>query len=131
MFLDANIFINAALSGGKDGMRCRSLMDKIAKGEQHASTSLLALDEVLFTLIELRGREFAAKRYEMAITMPNLELLPVDKRAAHFLMEFFSQGLEPRDALHAATMKANRVETICSFDHAFDKVKGIKRQEPV
>jgi predicted nucleic acid-binding protein len=62
--------------------------------------------------------------------MPNLDLLAVDKKAAQTVPEFFKSGLEPRDAMHAATMKANSIETICSYDRAFDKIKGIKRQEP-
>ena len=35
--------------------------------------------------------------------------------------------LKPRDAFHAAMMKAAGVSEIISDDHDFDRVKGIKR----
>ena len=47
MFVDANIFMAAALSSGPKADRCREFLAKVEKGEQRAITSVLVLDEVL------------------------------------------------------------------------------------
>jgi predicted nucleic acid-binding protein len=60
--------------------------------------------------------------------MPNLVLrevsssIPLDALA---LMDLFH--LKPRDAFHAAVMKANGITESASDDPDFDRAKGIKR----
>ena len=36
----------------------------------------------------------------------------------------------PRDAVHAATMRNNGLETIISADTHFDRIPGIRRADP-
>lgn len=130
MFLDSNIFINAAISSGPHGQASRMLLKKVASGEQHAATSPLAMDEMLYIIIPKKGLAFAIKYLNNIAANPNLQMLAVDEAVLHNLPSYLEAKLEPRDAMHAATMKANRIETICSFDHGFDNKPGIKRQEP-
>lgn len=130
MFLDSNIFINAAISSGPHGQASRSLLKKVAVGEQHAATSPLAMDEMLYIVIPKKGLPFAIKYLNNIVGNPNLQMLPVDEAVLHHLPGYLEAKLEPRDAMHAATMKASHIETICSFDHGFDGKVGIKRMEP-
>ena len=130
MFLDANIFIHTYGANDKKREACLKLLAKVHSGEQNAVTSTLVLDEVLFVILNARGAEIAEQAWNNMLSFPNLQILPVDEKVLLHVMKFVKAGLEPRDAFHAATMKVNNVETICSYDTDFDKVKGLKRQQP-
>lgn len=130
MFLDSNILINYYLSHGSDGRACAALLGRINSGEQKASISPLVVDEVLHILIEKRGREFATRALQTILMNPNLQVLSIDHQVLSRLSGYLEQGMAPRDAMHAATMAAYNISTICSFDHGFDGIKGIKRQLP-
>ena len=130
MFIDANIFITAFLSAGQKGKNIEHFFSRIKSGEQKATTSPLVMDEVFHVISNKQDYEYATSVWKKMLSMPNLTLLPVDAKAASFFLEFSSQGLEPRDALHVATMKAHGILTICSYDKAFDIISSIKRQEP-
>ena len=130
MFLDANVFINYYVSKSSDGIACASLMRRISSGEQKACTSPLVIDEVIYYLIGKRGLPFAQKALQNILINQNIQMLPIDHHVLSRLPEYLGQGMAPRDAMHAATMRVYSISTICSFDRAFDKVKGIRRQEP-
>ncbi len=130
MFIDANIFIYAYVSSDKRKMACKAILDKIALGEQHASTSPLAMDEVLYYVLERYGLEKAEGVWERMLRMPNLSILAIDSWVTSHVFSFVKAGLDPRDAFHAACMKANGISTICSYDAGFDKISSINRQEP-
>lgn len=130
MFIDSNVFLYAISSGGKKEEKCKEFMDKIAKGEQHSTTSVLVLDEVAWVLLGKYGRAAALKAWDRMMGIPNLKIVDINASVARLAPEFLEQGLDPRDAIHAATMKAHGVETILSYDKHFDSVKGISRQTP-
>jgi predicted nucleic acid-binding protein len=130
MFLDSNIFINFYVSHGKEGQACAALMKRINGGEQKASTSPLVVDEVIYFLIGKRGLPFAQKALQTILMNQNIQMLPIDNAVLMRLPDYLENGLEARDAMHAATMQVYSISTICSFDRAFDKIKGIKRQVP-
>ncbi len=130
MFLDANIFIHLYEADGKESAECSRLFGRIAAGEQNATTSPLVFDEVIYYFLNVQGLSFVEKIWKHMTTMPHLKILPVDENVTAHVMTFVKAGLQPRDAFHAATMYANGVSTICSYDKGFDRVPSIKRQEP-
>ena len=130
MFLDSNIFIYAYLGQGKQGADSKRLIERIHKGEQKATTSTLVTDEVLFYFLMHRDKEFAKKIWYNILDNPNLKILAVDEKVARAVMQYVDEGLEPRDAFHAATVEVYGLNTICSYDKGFDKIQNIKRQEP-
>jgi predicted nucleic acid-binding protein len=130
MFIDSNIFLYAISIGGKKEERCRSFLDKIARGEQNSSTSALVLDEVAWIISEKKGEEAAVKAWEKIMAIPNLKIVGINEDVARLVPSFLRQGLDPRDAIHAATMKFYGIQTILSYDRHFDLLKGFSRQEP-
>lgn len=130
MFLDANVFIHLYQSSGKIRDRCKRLLSRVASGEQSAVTSPLVLDEVLFFFSNERGPPFAEHVWKNILGTPNLKMLPIDDAVLIHVLRYANDGLESHDAFHAATMHANGITTICSFDRDFDRIKGIARQEP-
>ena len=130
MFIDANIFIDAKLSSSREGQSCVALLRKINSGEQNAVTSPLVLNEVLYTINGLRGLDAAERAWNNIQHINNLSILPIDQKVMAHVIGYMKSGLEPQDAFHAATMKANGIHTICTYDKGFDKILGIKRIEP-
>lgn len=130
MFLDANVFIHTYDSTDWEYRACKSQLKRINGGEMRAQTSPLVLNEVLHFFLTNRGKERAKEVYSSIRKMPNITMLPVNEEVQSYVLRFIDEGMDTTDAYHAATMVANGVDVICSFDRAFDKVKGIKRQEP-
>ena len=130
MFLDSNVFIHLYLDEGPNGQASKRLHARIVRGEQHAITSPMVLDEVVYHFMDRKGVGCALEIWDRMRKTPNLRVAPIDDTVMTHVPDFMRQGLEPHDAFHAAVMKANGVSTICSYDKDFDKVKGIKRQAP-
>jgi len=130
MFIDSNIFMHAISLQGREGERCRDFIKKIARGEQNSTTSVRVLDEVAWLILRGSGLEDAIATWERIISTPNLKILDINQSVARLVPALLRQGLDPRDAIHAATMKAHGIETILSYDKHFDSVKGIRRQAP-
>jgi predicted nucleic acid-binding protein len=74
--------------------------------------------------------KLAEKTWKKLNEIPNLEILNLTKEVSSIVPIFIKQGLDPTDAVHAATMKINNIKIICSYDKHFDEIKEIKRQEP-
>jgi len=130
MFVDSNVFILAYISKDRKGSQCRSFIKRIISGEQSAVTSPLVFDEVAYALIECRGLEFAKKAWKNMADMAHLRIVAIDEKVLLYVPRYLELGLEPRDAFHAAAMYANGITTICTYDRHFDKVQGMKMQEP-
>jgi predicted nucleic acid-binding protein len=130
MFIDSNIFLYALSISGKKEEKCRAFLDRIAKGEQNSMTSALVLDEVAWIISEKKGGDAAAKAWEKIMTIPNLKIVEINGAVVRLVPSFLKQGLDPRDAIHAATMKVHGIETILSYDRHFDSLKDFSRQEP-
>ena len=129
MFIDANVFIYAVRASDETGKKSRAFLERVIKGEQHASTSVLVLNEVLFFFLQA-DKAIAIEAWNRFSALPNLDILPLDAHSCRFVPEFVSAGLRPNDAFHASAMKSAGIISICSFDSDFDKIRGLKRQEP-
>lgn len=129
MFLDANIFIHAYRNPERKGSACRETLERIKKGE-HAATSPLVIDEVVYVLDEQTGPERALKAAQNILRIDNLRILDINRLTCEYAIGYMERGLDPHDAFHAALMKQNGIQTICSYDRDFDKIKEIKRKEP-
>ena len=130
MFIDANVFIQAYISKDKRGRNSKKFLSRLMKGEQVAVTSPLVFDEVIYVILTKFGENIAKKVWNNMIKIQNLKICVIDEKTMSYVMHFIEEGLEPRDAFHAATMYLNGITTICSYDKHFDNIKGIKRQEP-
>ena len=130
MFIDSNIFIHAYKTQGVAQTACKNLLLRILAGEINAHTSVLVLNEVHYFFLCEYGVERANSIFRNILNYKNLEVLAIDKKILEYVPGFTKDGLETSDAFHAASMQANGISTVCSYDKGFDKVKGLKRQEP-
>ncbi len=127
-YIDANIFIYAVNSSSVNFQQCKDFLMKIAKGEIEAATSFLAWDEFFWATKRNLGLELAKMESSKFLDMPNLKFIVADEaiiRTAQKLTE--SAGLDPRDAIHAASAISRGIKQIVSDDPDFDAVKELKR----
>jgi predicted nucleic acid-binding protein len=128
LYLDANVFIYAAINTQEIGEKARALLQKIQQGEQQAVTSVLTFDEV-FWAIKKRKPELAQETSYALLNFPNLEIIPADRKLTLSALKIINEyNLAPRDALHAATAIASNTDCVVSTDSHFDKIKELTRQ---
>ena len=128
LYLDANFFIFALLDNTKKGAEARNLQRKIVEDAEESITSSLALDEVMWVLIRGDRRHLLRAAVEGIYSTPNLNVVPVSSSAPLLALEMIEKyDLKPRDALHLAVMRENRVESIVSDDTDFDRIEWVER----
>ncbi len=129
IYLDANIFICAALNTNSQGRKADALLKKIQQGAERAETSVLTFDEV-FWAVRKYDLEIAYEVCEALLNFPNLEIVPATREIALSAMSLIREyHIDPRDALHAATAIAEKADFIVSTDIHFTKINGLKRKD--
>jgi predicted nucleic acid-binding protein len=134
-FLDTNIFLRFLVqSDVAKAEACRRLFRALESGDEEATTSESVIAEVVYVLGSKRhyGLDPAMLRSRLA---PLLQLngLKLPHRESFVLaLEFYVQHtpLDFEDALTAAHMRREGIETVKSYDRDFDRIPGLRRVEP-
>jgi uncharacterized protein len=127
MYIDANVFIFAALDNGDIGKNARELLKKIEDRKLVAAVSPLVFDEVIWVIQKISGRDDAQKIGLGLLSMP-LSWLDVGYTSIQHSMDAYKVGLDPRDAIHVGIMTDYNLNVIISEDKDFDKIQSIKRK---
>ena len=129
IYLDAGVFIYAALTRDGIGKRARALLEKVRDGKEEAGSCTLAFDEVIWVVGKHRSRQDAIDAAAAFLSMPNLKLLAVNQDSLFSALNLMRRySLDPRDAIHASTAIINRCSAIVSADAHFDYVSEIQRK---
>lgn len=128
VFIDSNIPMYVA---GKDHPHrepARRLLARVQNGEVEGCTSTEVLQEILHRYVGLRRSDLAVEVYDLFLKMCSA-VFPVTLADTDRARDLVAGGVEAsvRDAVHAAVMLNNEIETIASFDRGFDKIAGIER----
>jgi len=127
-YLDANVFIFAACDLSPIGEAARKILRMVQEGDQKAITSALTYDEVVWGIRKLLGKEKSQWVGELFLFISHLSIKEVTREtlseAQHFMKHY---NLDPRDAIHLATMRLENEGEIISEDADFDAVPFIKR----
>ena len=130
IYLDTNVLIYPISGTDTKSIACGAILDKVFKGEQEAGTSCLTWDEFQHALKKVIGKENAILSGATLLKSPNITFFKADLPVIQKAQEITeSYGLDPRDAIHAATPIINNSDEIVSDDPDFDKVKGLKRRK--
>ncbi len=126
LYLDANIFVYGAINTEELGDRARLLLERIQQGQEVAVTSALTFDEV-FWVIKKHSMNLALETCEAMLNFSNLEIIDATKELALSALRLIREAhLAPRDALHAATAIAEKVDYVVTTDAHFGKIKELK-----
>lgn len=127
-YADANLFIYAVRDRGRRGDAARNLLTQLDKRNEKIASSVLVLDEVAWALKKDAGLDRALAYCRELLSdsaifwidaTPQILKKALDISQAH--------GLDPRDAIHAASCISSGVREIISQDKDFDQVQELKR----
>ncbi|MHC3129857.1 MAG: type II toxin-antitoxin system VapC family toxin [Candidatus Bathyarchaeota archaeon] len=131
-FLDSTTLIHAIDNSADYHKECLNIINKAAKGEINATTSLETLEETLFILSKLTSLSTALR-----VTHDYLKMTKIKKY--EMKLTIFENALEimeitplkrPKDAINIATMLAHGILKIVSEDKEYDKISLIQRVHP-
>lgn len=130
VYLDTNVFIFASLGDEGDirTQKARELLQRIIEGKETGHTSLLAIDEFVWTVIkQKKDRKTAIEQGLRLHTLP-IHFIPlitsISLRALHLMQRY---QISPRDALHASSCMEVKATGLVTDDSDFDQIKEVKR----
>lgn len=128
-YVDSNIIIHPLLYEDEKADRCKNFLKKVASKKEHAICSYLAWDEIFYVVKRSLGKSIALVESKKLLNFPNLNFISVNKQIIYRAQELLEKyDLNPRDAIHAATVILNDAE-IVTFDSNFDKIKELKKSK--
>lgn len=129
-YLDATVFVYAALFQGPKSARAVDLLRSAAASDDDFATCALTVDEVVHKLTKYLDRPAALAYGEKILTLPSLRLVPVGAEEARSALALMRKHphLRPRDAIHAAAAYAVGAQAIVTDDADFDRLPEVKRE---
>lgn len=131
ILVDANVPMYAAGAPHPFKAPAVRFLERVADGEVEGVVDAEVLQEILHRYRVL-GRWTDGRRvFDLTRTIFPL-VLPVTAEVMDGARAILDRhaGLMARDALHAAVVRVNGLDGICSFDRDFDQVPGLRRVEP-
>jgi predicted nucleic acid-binding protein len=131
IFIDSNVFFYSMISDVKYGAACSTILKDVAEGRIKAVTSSLVLAEVVNALHKYGLRELVRRSVDAVCSLP-ITISAVDSLVIRDAVSVFEEvEISPYDCVHLAMMKRLGVNKILSADSDFDRVKWVKRIEPL
>ncbi|MBS3074814.1 type II toxin-antitoxin system VapC family toxin [Candidatus Pacearchaeota archaeon] len=130
-FIDANIFLEIQLADKKKE-ECKNFLRKVNGGEFSAITSNFIVYSSLLQIYNKFNSVERMKKFILSLSgIENLEIFaPNIEIILKTLDKMKEYNLDFDDALVVASMFANKIKKLVSFDKHFDKIKEIERIEP-
>ncbi len=128
IFIDSNIPMYLIGADHPNKERTISVLQRLVRDETRLVTDAEILQEILHRYTAIKRIEAIGPAYDAILGIVD-EVFPVgsdDLILAKDILPAFS-GVSARDAVHAAVMKNNDIETIFSFDTDFDAFSFITR----
>ena len=132
IYLDTNIFVYPHTGDDTKSSACVKILERAMSEEIKAGTSIITWDEFQHALKKkFHDRKKAVELSKDFLSMPNIKFFEANKEIIEKAQKLTEEyGINPRDAIHAATAIINGIKEIISDDPDFDKVKEIKRISP-
>jgi predicted nucleic acid-binding protein len=119
VFVDSNVVMYAAGAPHPNKVPCLGFLQSAQRGDIQAVTSAEVLQEVLHRYHRLGMPEVAGEVYDLTVQIC-AEVFPVTLADTDTCAAILAaSGGSVRDALHAAVMRNNEVDTIATFDARF------------
>lgn len=126
-FIDTNIFMYAIGGDHANKEPSQNIVDQLVENRIEGAINVEVLQEVLYRYSAIGRPKVGYELFDTLVHTFSI-IWPIEKgdlTEARRLQE--RHGVKTRDAIHAATMKRNGVNTLYSFDRDFDRVPGLQR----
>lgn len=131
ILVDANILMYAAGAAHPNKAPSIRFLEAVAEGTIDAALDAETLQEILHRYRHLGRWAEGHKLYNLARQIFST-ILPITAEVLDTAVPILDSDptFMAREALHAAAVKVHSMESICSYDRDFDRVKGLRRIEP-
>lgn len=126
IFIDANVPMYLLGAEHPNKSRVRVLLDELAIADERFATNTEVYQEVLHRYTRLARPDLVDAGFTLLDELAD-ELCAVDRPVLNRARQLVREGAGARDAVHAATMQANGIDRILSFDRGFDRLPGLQR----
>lgn len=151
LYWDASFLVHATYPAGRYHRECYDFLDRLSNAEETLSyVSTLTLDEMIFTLIQLKvGEAYPGRGFwdlyrgnpqvirphlgelralvDRLTTDPRIRIVGTEPEAIPIAMNYMEDySLLPRDALHLTSMARYGIEGIVTMDADFLLVDGLR-----
>lgn len=129
--VDANILMYAAGAQHAHKMPSTRFLERVARGEIEAMVDAETLQEILHRYRAIKRWGDGKRVYDLTRQIfPTV--LPISSEILDRSRELLDRypSLMARDALHAAVVLCENLDSICSYDRDFDKIDGLTRIQP-
>jgi uncharacterized protein len=128
VFVDSNIPMYVAGRDHPHREPARRFLARVQNGEVEGCTSTEVLQEILYRYVGLRRTDLAVEVYDLFVRLCST-VFPVTLADTDRARDMVQAGTQigVRDAIHAAVMLNNDVQTIATFDEGFEQVAGVER----
>jgi predicted nucleic acid-binding protein len=131
-YLDSSTLIHAVDKDAEYHKECLGIINRAAKGQIKAATSLETLEETLFILSKLTSPATALRVTNDYLRMSKIKKIglsvPIFEHALEILE--MTRIKRPKDAINVATMLEDGIFSIISEDKEYDCVRSIQRIHP-
>jgi predicted nucleic acid-binding protein len=132
--LDSNILVYALNKDLPEHLPCKELLINIVNGREVVSIPSIVFMECFHALVKaFKYKEIEVKKRLIAIIdSTNINVLDISTSSILFgfeIAEKYRTG--GRDSLIAASLLESKIQEIYSHDSDFDKIKLIKRIDPI
>ena len=131
MLLDANVLMYAAGAEHANKQPSLRLLERIAGGELSAALDAETLQEIMHRYRAIGRWDDGRQVYDLARQLfPSV--IPVTGEILDRARKILDRdgSLMAHDALHASVAIQETGGVICSYDRDFDRIRGVRRQEP-
>lgn len=125
IYLDSNVFIIAFNPRDQRHSYAQRLLKEIEDG-LNASTSVTTIDEVIYQIENVYGKDRALQVWDSMLNEPNLEIIPLTGEDMVSLKEYYEEDLDPRDCIHAHSYEKSKADFLITEDKDFNKLDKIK-----
>jgi predicted nucleic acid-binding protein len=128
ILVDANVPMYLVGADHPNKVATRRMLERAATDRERLVTDAEVFQEILHRYVAISRRDAIQPAFD-ALNAVVDEVFAVDARAVERAKDLVLgyTRLSARDALHVATMQAQGIARIMSFDAAFDVVPGITR----
>ncbi|MBI4014929.1 MAG: type II toxin-antitoxin system VapC family toxin [Candidatus Aenigmarchaeota archaeon] len=136
IYLDTNVIIYAVENHPKYGKKCTEILKDINSGKLNACSSVLVLVETMNVLVKLnRMLKKEGKSVNIKDSVEAVMSLPIEWVDMGFALirraSEYDYAISGVDYIHVATMEMNSVQEVISADAELNKVKSIRRIDPL
>ncbi|MFW9987459.1 MAG: type II toxin-antitoxin system VapC family toxin [Candidatus Odinarchaeota archaeon] len=132
--IDSNILVYALNKDLPEHLACKNLLISIVNGNELVSIPSIVFMENFHALVKVfKFKEAEVKKRLIAIIdSKNINILEISTSSILFAFEIAEKyKTGGRDSLIAASLLENKIQEIYSHDSDFDKIKLIKRIDPI